>query len=167
MFVSIFSVYYAYDRKVHEISKSVLFITLINSVTSLLEYLKYETPYSLSLEKLQSHILFYVPALVYSFFKAFLSDKSKEESRKLEISLYFITMLYSILALTNNLHNLFWTGTIENAYYVGISRPADGILAYAYYVFLAIVMLLVAVKLMKMKSSSSRQNIASQLYSAY
>jgi len=149
MFVSIFSVYYAYDRKVHEISKSVLFITLINSVTSLLEYLKYETPYSLSLEKLQSHILFYVPALVYSFFKAFLSDKSKEESRKLEISLYFITMLYSILALTNNLHNLFWTGTIENAYYVGISRPADGILAYAYYVFLAIVMLLVAVKLMK------------------
>ena len=149
MFVSAFSVYYAYDRKVHEISKSVLFITLINSVASLLEYLKYETPYSLSLEKLQNHILFYVPALVYSFFKAFLSDKSKEESRKLEISLYVITILYSILALTNNLHNLFWTGTIENSYYVGISRPADGILAYTYYVFLAIVMLLVAVKLMK------------------
>ena len=149
MFVSAFSVYYAYDRKVHEISKSVLFITLINSVASLLEYLKYETPYSLSLEKLQNHILFYVPALVYSFFKAFLSDKSKEESRKLEISLYIITILYSILALTNNLHNLFWTGTIENAYYIGILRPKDGILAYTFYVFLAIVMLLVAVKLMK------------------
>jgi len=149
MFVSAFSVYYAYDRKVHEISKSVLLITLINSVASLLEYLKYETPYSLSLEKLQNHILLYVPALVYSFFRAFLSDKSKEESRKLEVSIYIITILYSILALTNNLHNLFWTGTIENAYYVGILRPKDGVLAYTYYVFLAFVMLLVAVKLMR------------------
>jgi len=149
MFVSAFSVYYAYDRKVHEISKSVLFITLINSVAALLEYLKYETPYSLSLEKLQNHILLYVPALVYSFFRAFLSDKSKEESRKLEVSIYIITILYSILALTNNLHNLFWTGTIENAYYVGILRPKDGVLAYTYYVFLAFVMLLVAVKLMR------------------
>jgi len=150
MFISVFSVYYAYDRKVREISKSVLFITLINSLSSVLEYLKYEIPNSIFLEQLQTLFLIYVPALVYSFFRAFLSDdKSKERSDRLEISIYIITILYSILALTNNLHNLFWTGTIENAYYVGNLRPHDGILGYTYYVFLAFVMLLVAVKLMR------------------
>ncbi|HOQ39014.1 MAG TPA: EAL domain-containing protein [Fervidobacterium sp.] len=149
LFISVFAIYYVFDRKVYRISKSIFFITGFSFMISLLELLKYETMQSLSLEKMQTYLLLYIPALVYSFFSDFLSSDVYKESRTLNFSLYLITTVYLILALTNNLHNLFWTGTLTNRYYLGKLRPHDGIIGYTYYVFLFIVMSFIAIRLMK------------------
>lgn len=141
MFFSSFSLIYALDRKVHRLSKFIVPLTAINLAASIMEFLKFEIPTTRRMEMAQDVILLFLPPLYYLLLLE-LSTRQPVSKTKTNL-LLAIPTVYSILALTNGLHNAFWVGERRTDWYVEPVGVRAGPILRSYYLFVFTLLLMV------------------------
>lgn len=157
---SALSLFYVFDRKIQKISSTIFYLSFSVMTLSVLEFLKYEI-HSMLPEKLQDCLLLFLPVMFLSFFNEFLELRLK----KLLSIFYSISTAYLILALTNEFHNLFWSGTRISELYNGNLRPTIGIAIWFYYFVFMVILSLMYYGLIKSRkvSTVTKLKIASVL----
>ncbi|MEN3042592.1 MAG: EAL domain-containing protein [Fervidobacterium sp.] len=153
--ISVLSLFYLFDRIIHKISKMMIFLSLMSTLLSLLEFLKHES-YLMIYEKIQDCTLLFLPVVLLSFFDEFLSLKL---SKKLIRFFYTVSIIYFILALTNKIHNLFWSGTRISQLYKGNLRPTIGVAILFYYIIFIIILVIMYWAVIKARTVSTSTKV--------
>lgn len=146
---------YAMDRKIHKLSRSLTILTVASFAIAWIEYFKFEIPELVfRFEKFQDVVLLYIPSFVYLAFRDFTMKGRLK--RHFVFLVNIVPGFYTILALTNDLHNIFWAGAKFSDIYNSYRPEATAFVSYFNLYLIYLTILLVIDVITELKHTSSR-----------